>query len=107
MPYVTVIRVYTTRIAKPNDELLISTLLLLLLILSIYLGMFISVPIYIHSYMSKLRLLLETDNETSELCLHRVPYMPGTTTQDVPLRVYGTSRKAYRKWVLYYAHSGM
>jgi len=58
--HVTVIRVYTTRIAKPHDELLINTLLLLLLlILPIYLGMCPSIPIHIHPYMSKLRLLLK------------------------------------------------
>jgi len=53
--------------------------------------------------MSKLRLLLKIDDETNGLCLQWVPYMPGTT----PLLAYGTSRKAYKKWVLYYAHSGM
>jgi len=35
--------------------------------------------------MSKLRLLLETDDETNVLCLQWVPYIPGTTTQDVPV----------------------
>ena len=59
------------------------------------------------SYMSKLRLLLETNDEINGLCLQLVPYMPGTTTQGVPLLVYGTSRKAYKKWVLYYDPSGM
>jgi len=68
MPHITVIRVYTTRIAKSHDELLISPLLLLL-ILPIYLGMCHSVPTHIHPYMSKLRLLLETDDEIYGLCL--------------------------------------
>ena len=94
MPHITVIRVYTTRIAKSHDELLISPLLLLL-ILPIYLGMCHSVPTHIHPYMSKLRLLLETDDEIYGLCLQWVPYMPGITTQGVPLLVYGTSRKVY------------
>jgi len=57
--------------------------------------------------MSMLRLLLETDDETNMLCLQWVPYMPGTTIQGVSLLVYGTSRKAYRKWILYYVHLGM
>ena len=33
--------------------------------------------------MGKLRLLLETDDETNGLCLQWVPYIPGTTAQDV------------------------
>jgi len=33
--------------------------------------------------MSKLRLLLETDDETNGLCLQWVPYIPGTMAQDV------------------------
>ena len=42
-----------------------------------------SVPTHIHPYMSKLRLLLETDDETNVLCLQWVPCIPGTTTQDI------------------------
>jgi len=64
LSHVTVLRAYTTRVAKQHSELLISTLLLLLLALPIYLGMCPSVPTHIHPYMSKLRLLLETDDET-------------------------------------------
>jgi len=87
IPYanVTVIRVYTTKITKSHDKLLISTLLLLLLVLPIYLGMCHSVPTHIHPYMSKSRLLLKTDDETNGLCLQWVPYIPGTTAQDVPV----------------------
>jgi len=69
MPHFIVIRVYTTRITKLHDELLISILLLLLHILPIYLGMCPSVPTHIHQHMSKLRLLLKIDNETNGLCL--------------------------------------
>ena len=69
--------------------------------------MYPSILTHIHPYMSKLRLLLETDAETNVLYLQWVPYMPGTTTQGVPLLVYRTSRKVYKKWVLYYAHSEM
>jgi len=42
--HITVIRVHTTRIAKQHNELVISTLLLLLLVLPIYLGMCPSGP---------------------------------------------------------------
>jgi len=70
-----------------------------------YLGMCPSVPTHIHLYMSKLRLLLETDDETNGLCLQWVPCIPGTTAQDVSLLEYRTYRKAYNRWVLYYAHS--
>ena len=65
MPHVTVLRVYTTRIAKQHSELLVS-ILLLLLVLPIYLGMFPSVPTHIHPYMSKLRLLFETNGGINE-----------------------------------------
>ena len=68
MSHVTVIRVYMTRIAKQHNELSINILLLLLLILSIYLGMCPSVPTHVHPYMSKLRLLLETNDQTNRLC---------------------------------------
>jgi len=64
LSHVTAFRAYTTREAKQHNELLISTLLLLLLALPIYLGVCPSVPIHIHPYMSKLRLLLKTDDET-------------------------------------------
>jgi len=84
MPHFTVIRVYTIRIAKQHDELLIS-ILLLLLILFIYLGMCASLPTHIHSYMSKLRLLLETDDKTNGVCLQWVQCIPETTAQDVPV----------------------
>jgi len=100
MSHFTVIWVYTTRIAKQHDELLIS-ILLLLLILLIYLGMCPSVPTNIHSYMSKLRLLLDTSGGINEQCLQWVPCMPGTTVQGVPSLVYETGRKAYSKWVLF------
>jgi len=33
--------------------------------------------------MSKLRLLLETDDETNGLCLQWVPYIPGTMAHDI------------------------
>jgi len=99
--------VYKTQIVKQYNDLLISILPLLLLILPIYLGMYPCVPTHIHSYMSKPRLSLETDDETNRLYLQWISYMPGTTNQGVPLLVYGTSRKAYRKWVLFYAHLGM
>ena len=70
LSHVTVIRVYTTRVVKQHNKLLISILLLLLLLAPpIYLGMCPSVPTHIHPYMSKLRLLLETDDETNMLCL--------------------------------------
>jgi len=94
MPHVTIIRVYTTRVVRQHNELLISTLLLLILL--IYLGMCPSIPTYIHPYMSKPRLLLEINDETNGLCLQWIPYMPGTTTQGVLLLVYGTSRKTYK-----------
>jgi len=86
---------------------LVTVLLLLLLIIPIYLGMYPSVPTHIHPYMSKPRLLLETDDETNVLCLQWVSYIPGTTNQGVPLLVYEIDRKACRRWVLYYAYSGM
>ena len=47
---------------------------------------------------------MKNDDEINELCLQWVAYMPGTTTQGVTLLVYGTDRKAYRKWVLYIHH---
>jgi len=83
--HVTVIRVYSTWITKQHNELVISTLLLLLLVLPIYLSRCPSVSTHIHPYMSKLRLLLETNDETNESCLQWVFYIPGTTTQDVPV----------------------
>ena len=46
--------------------------------------MYPSIPTHIHSYMSELKLLLETNDETNGLCLQWVPYIPGTTAQDVP-----------------------
>ena len=80
----TIIQVYTSRIAKQHDELLIS-ILLLILIIPIYLGMCPSVSTCIHSYMSKLMLLLETNDETNGLCLEWVPYILGTTAHYVLL----------------------
>ena len=56
-----------------------------------------SVPTHIHPYMSKLRLLLKTDDETNELCLQWVPCMLGTTVHGVLLLVYRTDRKAYMR----------
>jgi len=47
--------------------------------------------------MSKARLLLETNGGINEQYLQWVPYMPGTTVQGVPLLMYGTERKAYRR----------
>jgi len=68
MPHITVIWVYTNGIAKQHNKLLINILLfLLLLVLLIYLGMCPSVLTHIHPYMSKLRLLLKTDDETNGL----------------------------------------
>jgi len=61
--HIIVIWIYTTRIAKHN-ELLLIRILLLLLALPIYLGMYPGVPTHIHSYMSKPKLLLETDDKT-------------------------------------------
>ena len=49
---------YTTRIVKQHNELLVSTLLLLL-VLPIYLGMCPSIPTHIHPHMSKPRMLLK------------------------------------------------
>jgi len=64
LSHITVIRVYTTRIAKQYYELLISTLLLLLLFWPIYQSMCTGVRSIPHtSIMSKSRLLLETDDE--------------------------------------------
>jgi len=54
-----------------------------------------SVPTHIHPYMSKLRLLLETDNETNGLCLQWVPCMPETTVRGVHLLVYEIGRKRH------------
>jgi len=45
------------------------SILLLLLILPLDLGTCPSVPTYMHPYISKLRLLLKTDDETNGLCL--------------------------------------
>ena len=42
--------------------------------------------------MSKLRFLLETDDETNRLCLQRVPCIPETTTQDVLLLIQNLPR---------------
>ena len=78
MPHVTVIRVYTTPITKQHDKLLVS-ILLLLLILPIYLGMYLSVSTHMHPYMSKPRLLLETNEGINGQCLQWVPCMPGNT----------------------------
>ena len=47
--------------------------------------MWTSVPAHIDPYPSKARLLLETSGGINELCLQWVPYIPGTTAQDVPL----------------------
>jgi len=47
--------------------------------------------------MGKPRLLLETNDEANKLYLQWVPYMPGTTTQGVPLLVYETGCKAYMR----------
>ena len=73
LPLVVVIRVYTTRIAKQHIELLISILFLLLVrpIYQVYIQAYISS--HIHSYVSKLSLLLETDDEINGLCLQWVP----------------------------------
>ena len=50
--HITIIRVYTTQIAKQHKELLISTLLFLLLVLPIYLDMFHQYT-YIHIWVSQ------------------------------------------------------
>jgi len=39
---------------------------------------------------------LETNGGINEQCLQWVPCIPGTTTQDVPLLVYGTYREAFK-----------
>jgi len=44
-------------------------LLLLLLVLVRCLGMWTRVPAHIYPHLSKVRLLLETDDEIHELCL--------------------------------------
>ena len=75
--------------------------ILLLLVLPIYLGMCPSVPTHMHPYMSKLRLLLETNEGINEQCLQWVPCMIGTTVQGVPSLVYRTGHKAYSRWVLF------
>ena len=49
------------------------------------------IPSHIHLYMSKSRLLLKTNDETNELCLQWVPYIPRTMAQDVPV-LTGTCR---------------
>ena len=78
LSHVTIIGVYATQIAKQHNELLLSTLLLLLLlVLSIYLGMCPSVPTHIDPYMSKSRLLLETDDMINVLCLSGSRTCPG------------------------------
>ena len=62
LPHVTVICVYTTWFAKRSDKTLTSyyiSILLLFLVWPIYLGMCTSIPVYIHSYMSKSRLVIE------------------------------------------------
>ena len=79
MSHFTVIRLYTTRIAKQHDELLVNILLLLLLILPIYLGMCISIPAQMHPHLSKSRLLLKTNKGINEQCLQWVPCIPETT----------------------------
>ena len=83
IPHVIVIWMYTIRVAKLHNELLIN-ILLLLLVLPIYLSMCIGVYSIPHtSIYDKSRLLLETNDETNMLCLQWVSYIPGTTTQDV------------------------
>ena len=44
---------------------------------------------------------METSGGINELCLQWVPYIPGTTAQDVPLLGDGTCRKANRRVLLY------
>ena len=63
MPHVTVIQVYTTRIAKQHNELLIS-ILLLLLVRPIYLSMCPGVHLNTHTSIYKQgEWLLETDED--------------------------------------------
>ena len=76
MPHFTVIRVYTTRIAKQHDKLLISIFIIITHPNHI-IKCVPSVPTYIHPYMSKMRLLLKTDDETNGLFLQWVPYILG------------------------------
>jgi len=49
-------------------------------------------PSHIPPYMSKSRLLLETDDETNGLYLQWVPCIPKTTAQDVPLLIQNLLR---------------
>ena len=51
-----------------------------------------SVPTQINSYMSKSRLLLETNDETNEFCLKWVPCIPGTMAQDALLLIRNLQR---------------
>jgi len=67
---------YTTRIAK-HDELFIS-------ILPIYLGMCPSVPTHIRSYMSKLRLLLKTDDKLTSYVYSESRACPVAGVQNWP-----------------------
>ena len=65
IPYIS--RYCNLNVYNPNCKIarrIIDYILLLLLVIHIYLGMCPSVPTHIHSYMSKSRLLLETDDET-------------------------------------------
>ena len=95
-------------IHNPNCKIawLISVLLLLLLIVPIYLGMCPSVPTHIRPYMSKPSLLLETDDKTMGYVYSGSHTYPGPR-----LRMFRswsrTCRQENKRWVLYYANSGM
>jgi len=105
MFHVTIIRVYTTRIAKQHNKLLIN-ILLLLLFLPIYRGMCPSVPTHIHPYMSKLRLLLKTDDELTDYVYSGSRAYRNHDPGCFVARVRNLPQ-GYRRWVLYYAHSGL
>jgi len=81
---------------KTTHEFLIGTLLLLLFILPIYLGMCPSIPTHIHPYISKLILLLKTDDETNGYVYNGFHTYPGPW-----LRIFrcwfGTCRLANRR----------
>jgi len=86
---------YTTRIAKHNELLLIG-ILLLLLALPIYLGCALASQTHIPPYMSKQRLLLETDDEIICYIYSGSCAYPGP--RPIMFRYwYGTYREANRR----------
>ena len=76
--------------------------LLLLLVRPIYLSLCIGVhSIHIHPYMSKSSFLLETNDEIMSYIYSGSLRAPD---HDPRCWCYGTGQKAYRRWVLLYAH---